>query len=369
MSAATCPLLLLGDDADPAAAAIAERLAELALEVHRCSLTSLASALAGRTHAVLILACGSLRQAEAQYVQLHRRSDVLHGVEHRAIVLCGSEEAAAAADLCRRQIFDDYALWPTPTQDPGRLAFVVQRAGQELQSERSAPALAQGQRHLQQQLSAGAEAVEQASHRVDEGQRQLVQGLQELLQLLLAERPNAGSEGEGEPHWLNQCQALLQDAAAATALQPLRQWASTVRSEVGRDSGASQHRRPPSKAQLLVVDDDPLQCQVLTRVLAEDGYTIASALGGLPMFSLLRRLRPDLILLDVVMEDLDGLTALRRLKAMPFNQDIPVIMVTGKHERGLVKQCLEAGACDFVVKPFERDKLRRRIELALRPRG
>jgi len=52
-------------------------------------------------------------------------------------------------------------------------------------------------------------------------------------------------------------------------------------------------------------------------------------------------------------------------RAMPANADIPVVMVTGKHERGLVKECLQAGACDFVVKLFDRPKLLGRIELAL----
>ena len=115
----------------------------------------------------------------------------------------------------------------------------------------------------------------------------------------------------------------------------------------------------------MIVDDDQLQCDTLATVLEQENCQVRTTQQGLELFSLIRLARPDLILLDVVMGEIDGLSLLRRLKAMPAQADIPVIMISGKHERGLVTACLQAGACDFIVKPLQRSLLVQRVGKAM----
>jgi len=82
--------------------------------------------------------------------------------------------------------------------------------------------------------------------------------------------------------------------------------------------------------------------------------------------NVLRKIRPDLILMDIVMSDLDGIETTRRLKAMPQFANVPVIMMTGKSEGGSVRDSIKAGAKNFVVKPFDRATLLAKVSGALK---
>ena len=77
--------------------------------------------------------------------------------------------------------------------------------------------------------------------------------------------------------------------------------------------------------------------------------------------TVLRKRRPDLILMDVQMPDIDGVELTRRLKASEAYAGIPVIMLTGQSEKEVIVDSLGAGAIDFVVKPFDRDTLLKKV--------
>lgn len=113
---------------------------------------------------------------------------------------------------------------------------------------------------------------------------------------------------------------------------------------------------------ILVVDDDPTTRLLLDRFLSEEGYTIVSAADGPQALDELSRVRPDLILLDVVMPEPDGFEVCRRLKRNPKTRLTPVVLVTGlaatAHER---VRGLEAGADDLLSKPFDRLELIARV--------
>jgi CheY-like chemotaxis protein len=90
------------------------------------------------------------------------------------------------------------------------------------------------------------------------------------------------------------------------------------------------------------------------------------AAGGVEALSILRKTRPDLILMDIMMPDMDGREVLRQMKTVPRLANIPVIMITGKGEKSIVTESLKAGATDFMVKPFVRDTLLGKIVKVLR---
>src|SRR5215472_8492889 len=83
-------------------------------------------------------------------------------------------------------------------------------------------------------------------------------------------------------------------------------------------------------SRILVVDDTPANIQVLSSMLKERGYQISVATSGNQAFDVLGRVRPDLILLDVMMPELDGFETCRRLKSSSDWRDIPVIFLTAK---------------------------------------
>jgi putative two-component system response regulator len=119
-------------------------------------------------------------------------------------------------------------------------------------------------------------------------------------------------------------------------------------------------------AQILVVDDDSMIVDVLTRFLVQEGYSVITASNGREALEQVHRHLPDLILLDVTMPVLDGFTTCRYLKEDVRTALIPITMLTGLDDREHRKRGIEAGADDFLTKPFEQSILRARIRSQLR---
>lgn len=116
---------------------------------------------------------------------------------------------------------------------------------------------------------------------------------------------------------------------------------------------------------ILVVDDDEDLVQALDFSLRQENYNVVQAQNGAEAVTKSHDLRPDLILLDIMMSNLDGLTACRGIKSMEETKKIPVIMLTAKGDVETIKAAFEAGANDYVVKPFMMEKVLEKIEAFL----
>ena len=125
----------------------------------------------------------------------------------------------------------------------------------------------------------------------------------------------------------------------------------------------SPDRRMSSR--ILVVDDTPANVQALAGTLKDRGYQISVATNGRQALEVLARVRPDLILLDVVMPEMDGFETCRRIKASKQWSQIPVIFLTGKTETADIVQGFELGAVDYVAKPFNAHELLARVSTHL----
>lgn len=122
------------------------------------------------------------------------------------------------------------------------------------------------------------------------------------------------------------------------------------------------------QCRLLVVDDTPADRRQLTdRLLAlQQGYEVEQAAGGVEALEAARRAVPDLILLDVMMPDLNGFEVCRLLRADPAFAAVPIVLVTSLDASADRVRGLEAGADDFVSKPYKTEELRARIRSLLR---
>jgi sigma-B regulation protein RsbU (phosphoserine phosphatase) len=116
---------------------------------------------------------------------------------------------------------------------------------------------------------------------------------------------------------------------------------------------------------LLVADDDASNREMLARRLQRQGYQVSLAGSGLEVLRLVRTQKFDLVLLDMIMPGLDGYQVLTRMKSDPALADIPVIILSSLDQENNVARCIEAGAEDYVAKPFNSVFLRARIGASL----
>ena len=117
---------------------------------------------------------------------------------------------------------------------------------------------------------------------------------------------------------------------------------------------------------ILVVDDEPDNFDVIETLLSEQNYQLHYAANGKSAIASLEAFQPDLILMDVMMPEMDGIEVCRRIKANPEWQIVPIIMVTALNSKSDLANCLNAGADDFISKPINSVEMRARVHSMLR---
>jgi two-component system OmpR family response regulator len=123
----------------------------------------------------------------------------------------------------------------------------------------------------------------------------------------------------------------------------------------------------PSEAKLLVVDDEPNIVELLSASLRFAGFEVATAADGAEALKLARTFRPDLVVLDVMMPDVDGFTVVRRMREN--GQRVPVLFLTARDATDDKITGLTLGGDDYVTKPFSLEELVARIRAVLRRTG
>jgi PleD family two-component response regulator len=101
---------------------------------------------------------------------------------------------------------------------------------------------------------------------------------------------------------------------------------------------------------ILIVDDEELVIKALTEKLLSEGFAIDSAVDGEEALIKIKQIKPDLILLDIIMPKLDGISVLKKLKASSETQHIPVIILTNLYDDERVAEVLKTGGTDYLVK-------------------
>jgi CheY-like chemotaxis protein len=267
---------------------------------------------------ILILAFNKLEKSEQYYLGLFRLSKTVAQHLHRTVILCNKDEVARVAELCMKDFFDDYILFWPMTYDAPRLLMSVHNAIRDLGSVRI-----------------HAPSTEEFAVQI---------------------------------HQLNRDKTQPAPLAKIESAQPLTQEAQQLNNEPMpfiKSAGTSGNKDERKPTTVLVVDDDSFQRNLINTLLKSENYQVLFAPSGEDALNILRKTQPDVILMDVMMPEMDGIETTRRLKAMPQFAKIPVIMVTGNSEGNVVVDSLKAGASNFVVKPFNSATLIDKINHAL----
>jgi two-component system, OmpR family, phosphate regulon response regulator PhoB len=128
----------------------------------------------------------------------------------------------------------------------------------------------------------------------------------------------------------------------------------------------ANHHAEPSAATILVVDDEPDIVELIVYNLQEGGYRVLSATDGARALDLAKSHLPDLLVLDVMMPEINGIEVVRRLRSQSETSSLPIIMLTARSQEADELEGLGAGADDYITKPFSMQVLMARIEALTR---
>ncbi len=120
-----------------------------------------------------------------------------------------------------------------------------------------------------------------------------------------------------------------------------------------------------SESSILVVDDNQSNLQMIAKLLSNAGYKVSLAQSGEEALKAVKSKMPDLILLDLVMPDMDGIEVCKKLKNSSKTHHIPIIFCTGNAELKDIEKCFDAGGDDFTTKPIESHLVLNRIQTHL----
>ncbi len=304
----------------------------------------------------------------------------------RSILLCGPEDAATALEMCKRRYFDDYvAYWPSP-QDRSRLPMSVWLAA------RAALALRQNEENGAQLLTHAKELgeLDRVVHQeIDLAKKQasathasmvtleqkLAEASDEFSQRLVETGANHAIEIKDSASLKRDLEQFksqqldLARAATNTVVGPLKNRAQQLRANVepslvGLRTFAAKIRE--ARPSLLVIIDNDTARELLAPTLRFLGYDPFVVQGQKQMLAQLVRTAPAAILVDFASPSADSEALTRQLKAMPELAHIPIIIVSADIRRETLIRSIQAGASDFVAKPFTRDVLRAKLEKLVR---
>jgi two-component system sensor histidine kinase/response regulator len=120
-----------------------------------------------------------------------------------------------------------------------------------------------------------------------------------------------------------------------------------------------------ARGRILIVDDAPFNLRLLTAMLQDDGYEVRQAISGKFALQVVPIIKPDLILLDINMPEMDGYEVCQILKQMPEAKDIPVIFISALDGALDKEKAFAVGGLDYITKPFQLKDILSRIEMQL----
>jgi CheY-like chemotaxis protein len=330
---------------------------------------------------VVVLAFKQIQKSDGYLLSLYRHSHVANSHLHRTVLLCSQAEARPAYELCKKGCYDDYVLYWPMAQDGLRLSLSVWNEAQEVLGAAARPSphnLAAAyarqvegvQTFFEQEVAEGHRFSDTATGALDQVQVAVGAAIDDFQERVT--RPAAGAPPtvRDAAAFARELERLRHDGVGrafregSKAFDEAAAW--PVRARGRLESMATRVRAlarsfSPPRGTLMIVEDDEVQRELIAAALHDSGFELMMLSDGASLIGAIRRKKPDMILMDIHLPDLDGVTLTRMITGLPRLAGVPVLMLTGAASRESLAKSVEAGAVGYIVKPFTRDTLLKHI--------
>lgn len=338
-----------------------------------------------RRPGLLVLAFQDIEGSERFYLRLYRQCAEIRDIPHQTLLLCKNTEAEVAFTLCRNGTLDDY-LVNRPMHDPLRLRLAVHQAlahrdrrSKSASMKRELSHIGSDLRylddHLTKALTGGQQKQAESLQAFRDFSSRLNRELEQF-QSFMSDATRSETASLVERSGLRQqFERMRQERVEPEAramegrLQENQQWSQKLLTDYRELADrVGNHDFPPAEPEVMLVDDDDVYREMLAAMLEEVGLRARAVESGEAALLEMRKWPPSIALLDYNMPGLNGLATLREIKDDPELRRIPVVMLTGLHDRDTVRDVITAGAAGFIVKPSNRPTILAKIRNLL-PKG
>ena len=308
--------------------------------------------------ALLLLGLGTPQLASNYYQSLLKDAEIADFFPPQAIVLCTAKYAADAAKLALdHQVFDYYIF--DPIYDPNRLYLCIQQAldcgkmqikvdalTEELSQSRAQ--LKTAEESLRQMLQKNTQLQEESAQSHDRLRQGVEEGLLQFEERMLSTGLN-GALKVTDPTKLRGHFSDLNEKEIRQHFEACKEHATHSHQALLKELQGHEHSLPT--ASILIIDDDPKSLRLLQAMLKSAGQIVRCAGNTKQAVAIALKTRPDLILMDVMMPNVNGIELTRRFKAHPQLKEIAIVIVTAHASKEVIQRSAEAGASDFITKP------------------
>jgi len=323
--------------------------------------------------ALLVLSYEHIDKAVGFYLSLYEGFFKKFDIHHKILLLCSNKDSEKSYKYCENGVIDDY-ITSRPLFDSFRLRLSVQQNIKAYEQEKDAinnarllekittdmhnlNVLSIGKlQELGIEQTSSAQCFDQYSQELSKATNELQQNIKSLFSTSKNRELNSLVEKE-----LLNFQEKSIDNSALTLSEQLHSTQNKIEDLV-KDfkrltNNSVETIDSPKVIKVVVIDDDDMYREMVDGMLDSETVSVKTFDCGLAAIDYLHTEIADIILLDYMMPELDGLGVLRLLKSSAKLRDIPVVMLTGDSTKHIVVESIKAGAKDYIVKPANRKKL------------
>jgi len=342
---------------------------------------------------IIIFFCHKVSSAEAFYLTVHRTCNGFSSWMHESIILCAREEAKKCYQLCIDNVFNDFCLFK-PVYEPFSLRLTVtqaierrkahlERAGQRNEFK----SIDQEFKSIEKELDKTVNKIESISkkdwqmapfftrfikQKVDGFQQSIINDPQENGIEVVNENKikdsfdrlksdvTSSEDIKSQEEIQNDAVLAVQDELAKIVAD-----ISTQRRQLGETSTSLKEACELDKTHILLIDNDIKSIKMIREALKSDSYVLTIVADPQQGRDVLNKLSIDVILVDTQPSDMQGAKFLQDIQSSKLHGHIPVIIISRANGKQSVQHGLRLGASDYIIKPFEKQLIEKRISRLL----